>query len=119
MDKVVYKFIKIYSNARLIIRKEKEIKGLRNSKIENCPPTHGRVEFLVQNTTDQVKILFIIEVKINEVNREIQLILALRDAYDLNKDGQSVYGAVTTVFNWIFIIYDGLSFKVSNQIQIE
>ncbi|CAF2080252.1 unnamed protein product [Rotaria magnacalcarata] len=43
----------------------------------------------------------------------LQLLLALKSMWDSNNENNSVYGFVTTVINWLLVIYDDQMWRLS------
>jgi hypothetical protein len=83
--------------------------------------TGGLEEFVVIDIIDVDidKYILIVEAKRSTIAESLkQCALALKDAYDNNSDGKSIYGFLTTGLSWQLIVYKDQRFSLSEDFKV-
>jgi hypothetical protein len=101
----------------LKLRREKEI-------VAPDGETGGSEEYVMIDTISVTndKIVLVVEAKRDNMDKcLIQCLLAMKDAYDCNKElnnYNTIYGFTTEGIHWRLVIYDGKSFRLSDEIKV-
>ena len=105
-------FIHMTGRKSIQLRREKEI-------VSTGGETGGAEEFvMVDLVSITEKFLLIVEAKSTSLGQAMkQCLLAMKDIGDNNTDGK-VYGFVTTGESWRMLSYDGVSFKLTDRMDV-
>ena len=98
----------------LVLSREKQV-------ISNDEQVGGDMEFVVMQeiVVDTTRYVLVVEVKRDSLGKGLtQLLLALKSMWDVNADQKVVYGFLTTAIDWLSVIYDGQTWKLSERCTI-
>lgn len=113
INPIVASFIRMTGRTSIQLRREKEIISVDGE-------TGGTEEFVMVDlvSVTEEKFVFIVEAKRSSLGLAMkQCLLSMKDAWD-NNGGGILYGFVTTGESWQMIRYDGISFKITEKMDV-